>query len=98
MPAQIQKVLMLSTAHAEEWVINGAVKRLFKGHDTVPHVVASYDHGRIFWVPEAEEEESDKVPESLRLVFKAARFMGCGLVRFDGDGPLEEGLPTYTWE
>lgn len=59
-----------------------------------PYMIAEYEYGAFFYVPEEVEPDT---PEDLVRVLDYARANGCTLIRLDSDGGIIEDLPYYEW-
>lgn len=62
--------------------------------------IATYDHGCFVTVPEHDHTSIDQreaLPRDLRDVLVYAQLLGIPLLRFDSDGDVIDGLPTYEW-
>lgn len=81
----IGNYLDISTVHITEKTLDS---------DRCPYILASYDTGVIYWVP---DEDDHLVPDDLKIVFDYARMNSCPLVRLDADGFEFPELPTYDW-
>jgi hypothetical protein len=94
MTDEIQRVLVLSTAH-----VSNNTKRLLHHDDDC--VGVSFEKGRFgWWVwvdtdgPDPDNEPED-MPADLRAVCAYARALQCGWVCLDCDAEINPSLPTY---
>lgn len=83
---QIEKVLVLHTSHAASLPLPSA---LTYGRDEDAGVEWTY--GR--WVKGTAF--SQNVPEWMWCIVDLARELDCAWIRFDADGQIVPGLPTY---
>lgn len=92
----IRSFLDLSTAHLPpRFFEDGAT--LTGRHPT--------EHGMLLWVPESADEirkvgasdDCDDAAPEVVAVRLYARALGCDYILFDGDGPVADELPTFTW-
>lgn len=94
---EIEKMLVLSTAHVSESTAD-LINRI-KGLSWGPAFESTY--GWIFHVsPLAESGETDDppgTPPEIRAALHLARLHRCKWLLFDSDGPVVEELQTYEW-
>lgn len=88
---EIRKVLVLSTAHAKRNTLEVATKNF----------IAKGVYETYFYVGDAGDvtaiEDPEDYPPDLYRCLLLAREHGCDEVKFDSDGPVIKGLPTYEW-
>lgn len=88
---EIERSLVLSTAHISE-----ATAALLGDHSEAEDfnvVVYAVEYGWLVW---ADSADFAGAPE-LSALLKLAREQGCKWIRFDQDGEVVEGLPTFEW-
>lgn len=91
---EIRRMLVLSTAHLPEHLINGPAPDGVVRHD--------FEYGCLLWVPdspraESAENEDAPIPEEILHVQLYARKHGCDYVMFDQDGDTVGELRTWEW-
>jgi hypothetical protein len=93
MSLEIQKVLVLSTGHLPQEVMED----LGEGSAlTQKYLIAPYEYGAFVWVP-TDWSSTDFLPKELRDALDFAGIRYCQWVRFDSDGPRVDDLPYWEW-
>lgn len=91
----VHKYLDLSTSHLPI--------ELGMGGLASANGVIAYDieYGWLMWVPLDDDSfrmvEQEGAPAEVLRIMRHARSLGCGYVRFDADGLVDENLPTWEW-
>ena len=79
------KYLDISTTHVKRETMNPV---------SLHHLIAEYEYGAFFYVP---DELDDECPPDLAAVLRFAKDNDCTLVRLDSDGGTFAELETYDW-
>lgn len=82
---EIEKTLVLSTAHVCEATMNGLTDGTIQGYP--------YEEGVRIRV--SDNRTGD--PGELRHLLKVASKLRCEWLRLDADGPIHDNLPTWDW-
>jgi hypothetical protein len=88
---EIQKVLVLSTAHITEQTNNA----LLSGE--VRNMVVTYADGYFIYAPASAVDMDDNMPGELKFLLGYARGLGCDWLRLDCDADTREDLPSWDW-
>lgn len=90
---EIRKVLVLSTSHAKQETMDVAELNL--------NFTGKFEYGAYFYVGDLGTVDAlndpEDYPTDLYECLMFAKEHGCDEVKFDCDGPILEGLPTYDW-
>jgi len=89
MSAEIQSMLVLSTAHLTEETCNNHL------HTTT--AVSAYEKMSYGWFVYAKHSLDRNLPEDLTACVHRAKDCNAEWIMFDRDGPELEGLPIYDW-
>ena len=96
---EITKMLTLSTAH----ITQNTCKRLETDPDDNNLGLSVYkkaDYGFFIYLPAEDEKlpsHYNSLPEDLYMCLFFAHELGCEILCFDCDGPIEPFLQTYEW-
>lgn len=92
---EIQKMIILSTAHITEQT----AKLLDKEPEENSMTISVYKKSEYGWFLPIENISYDTaaVPEDLKKVIAFAKDHGCSWLCLDCDGPILEYLDTYKW-
>lgn len=86
-----QKLADISTAHLQDFTINGYMRDI-----NCPITSYEYDYGRFVLVPDATLDIQN-VPSDLIAVLEWALINNVQWIRFDCDAEVLPELPVYDW-